>query len=158
MTSIALGLVCLLNKLKVQPVILLTACFCSCGCYAFNCCCYAKCPLTACCCYVFKGLLSAVTSLNAKVLESMVTLTWTPPFTLNIIGIHPSIQYCVDVIKTGGSSTCGINSSEFNTPLPADSGCHGNVMFTVTPVNVVGHGTPASLNVSEHITARKCNS
>ena len=95
------------------------------------------------------GLLSAVGSLLlVTVQDSVISLTWTAPFTLNIRGVHPDITYCVGVVYPTSSSTlhsqCGITETEYEYPIPPDSACH-NLMVTVTPVNVVGNGTSSTL-------------
>ncbi len=80
---------------------------------------------------------------------STLNLTWTPPFSLDILGVDPDITgYCVDVVSSTSSATlhseCNITRAEFtNLLLPTDS-----IQFTVTPVNVVGNGT-ASVSGSE---------
>ena len=91
------------------------------------------------------GLLSAVGSLNITTLDSTLTLTWTPPFTLDIEAVESDISgYCVDVVNSTSSSTlhseCGITETQFSYPIPPDSDCYV-YNFTVTPVNIVGNGT-----------------
>ena len=86
----------------------------------------------------FAGHLSAVGSLN-------ISITWEPPFTLDITGEDPDITgYCVDVINSTSSVTlhsqCGITETTFTFPIPTDTNCHA-YNFSVTPVNIVGNGT-----------------
>ena len=100
------------------------------------------------------GLLDAVGSLDVNMSgDSTLALNWRAPFTLDITGIQPDIQYCVDVMTTTSSlTTCTINVTKFSYSLPPNSSCHDYYEFTVTPVNVVGNGTPSSLNFSTNIS------
>ena len=94
------------------------------------------------------GLLSAVDAVNIIASNTTLSLTWEPPFTLDITGVDPDITYCVDVINSTSSVTlhsqCGINETEFSYPLPQDAVCHSYVL-TTTPINVVGRGAPSSV-------------
>ena len=97
------------------------------------------------------GLLPAVGSLLLAV-SNTITLTWTPPFTLDITNIDPDIEgYCVDVVSTTSSATlhsqCEIIVTEFTYPFPPRSWCD-EFSFVVTPVNVVGNGTSSLRNYS----------
>ena len=98
-------------------------------------------------------------SIFCQGLDSTLFLSWRAPFTLDITGIDPDIQYCVDVMTTTSSLTiaCNIPTTEFSYPLPPDSGCHDYYKFTVTPVNVVGNGTPSSLYYFSN-TTQECES
>ena len=89
------------------------------------------------------GLLSSVGSLNITASNTTLTLTWEPPFTLDITGVDPDITgYCVDVINATSSVTlhseCGINTTMFTYPIPKNTNC--TVEFIVTPHNIVGQG------------------
>ena len=77
--------------------------------------------------------------------DSTLSLTWEPPFTLDITGEDPDITYCVDVVDL--LSQCGITESEFTYPL-LDAICQGYSIlnFTITPVNVVSEGAPSSVS------------
>lgn len=91
------------------------------------------------------GFLHAVGSLTLSARNSTLSLTWTPPFTLDITGVDPDIEgYCIDITSSTSSFTlysdCGINISMTEFLIPRDCGCH-NYSFAVTPVNVVGNGT-----------------
>lgn len=105
-------------------------------------------------CLSFTGLLSATDSLTLTVQASTISLTWIPPFTLDITFVTPDIEgYCVsvDVITTKSASTliyseC-VNVTEFSYPLPPDTGCH-TYSFNVTPVNIAGNGTSATVSYS----------
>ena len=96
------------------------------------------------------GLLSAVDAVAITTSDSgsILSLTWEPPFSLDIDGVDPDITYCVDVINSTSSVTlhseCGITETEFSYPLPEDAVCHSYVL-TITPVNVVGRGVSSSL-------------
>ena len=95
------------------------------------------------------GLLSIVDALNITVSNTTLSLTWEPPFTLNINGVDPDITYCVDVVDSTSSTTlrseCGITETEFTHPL-LDAVCYSSLLLTVTPVNVVGRGAPSSVS------------
>ena len=92
---------------------------------------------------LYTGYLPAVGSLNrTRSSSALITLTWTPPFTLNITNFSPDISgYCVDVVDHTSSSTlhseCNITKTQFSYPI---TDCHV-YNFTVTPVNRVGNGT-----------------
>ena len=95
------------------------------------------------------GLPSAVDVLNITVSNTTLSLTWEPPFTLDITGEDPDITgYCVDVVNSISSVTlhsqCDITMTEFSYPLPQDAVCHRFVL-TITPVNVVGRGVSSSV-------------
>lgn len=78
-----------------------------------------------------------------------VFLSWTPPFTLDIVAEHPDISgYCVDVVDTVAAtmlhSECGISVSNYSYPIPPLSGCM-TFIFTIIPVNIAGNGTAVSV-------------
>jgi hypothetical protein len=96
--------------------------------------------------YTCAGPLPAVGSLEATFASNFISLTWIPPFTLDITDVEPDISgYCIDVINSTTSSTlyslCGINETIFSYPTPADSWC---IVYTVYPASVVGNGTKAT--------------
>ncbi len=105
------------------------------------------------------GLLPAVGSLTATpiVMDSIISLTWTPPFSLDIPGVDPDITgYCVGVVNSTSSlvihSQCGITDTQYNyTVSPNDIVCD-TYTFIVTPVNIVGNGTSASVISPPSIT------
>lgn len=84
------------------------------------------------------GLLSAVTSSNANLINSTVYITWTPP------NNDSDITYCVDVMNSTSISTlhseCGITGTEYSYPLPHKNWCD-IYFFSIIPVNQVGNGT-----------------
>ncbi len=101
------------------------------------------------------GRLPAVDSLTLIAMGSAISLTWTPPFSLDIPNVDPDIAgYCVDVVNSTSSlvihSKCGITATQYNYNIivsPNDIVCD-NYTFTVTPVNAVGNGTSASVTLS----------
>ncbi len=108
------------------------------------------------------GFLPAVGSLNATLtpMDSIISLTWTPPFSLNISNVDPDVTgYCVGVVNSTSSlvidSQCGITDTQYNyTVSPRSTPCD-NYTFTVTPVNRVGNGTSASVTLLSNITEGK---
>ncbi len=101
---------------------------------------------------LYIGLLPVVGSLTATPipLDSSITLTWKPPFSLDIPGVDFNIiGYCVGVANSTSSlvidSQCGITDTQYNyTVTPNDIVCD-TYTFTVTPVNIVGNGTSANV-------------
>ncbi len=97
---------------------------------------------------IIVGLLPAVVSLTATpiLLNSIISLTWTPPFSLDIPGVDPDITYCVGVVNSTSSlvihSQCGITDTQYNYTNNTECDTY---TFTVTPVNIVGNGTSASV-------------
>ncbi len=106
----------------------------------------------AACLHNYVGLLPAVGSLTATPipLDSIISLTWTPPFSLDIRYVNPDITgYCVGVVNSTSSlvihSQCGITDTQYNyTVSPRSTPCD-TYTFTITPVNIVGNGTSASV-------------
>ncbi len=98
------------------------------------------------------GLLPAVGSLIATPipLDSIISLAWKLPFSLDIPGVNPDITgYCVGVVNSTSSLVmhyqCGITDTQYNyTVSPNDIVCD-TYTFTVTPVNIVGNGEPANV-------------
>ncbi len=105
------------------------------------------------------GLLPAVGSLTATPisLDSIISLTWTPPFSLDIPHVDPDIiGYCVGVVNSISSlvidSQCGITDTHYNyTVSPRSTPCD-TYTFTVTPINIVGNGTSASVTLISSFT------
>ncbi len=97
------------------------------------------------------GLLPAVDSLTATPipLDSIISLTWTPPFSLDIPGVDPDITgYCVGVVNPTSSlvidTQYGITNTQYNYTVSPEDICD-TYTFTVTPVNIVGNGTFSSV-------------
>ncbi len=100
------------------------------------------------------GLLPAVGSLTATpiLLDSIISLTWIPPFSLDIPGVDPDITgYCVGVVNSTSSSVihsqCGITDTQYNYTVSPNCTVCDTYTFTVTPVNIVGNGTSDSMPV-----------
>ena len=96
-------------------------------------------------------------SLGITTSVSTLSLTWEPPFTLDITGVDPDITgYCVDVINSTSSvklySQCGINETEFRYPIPPNTGCTV-YHFTITSVNIVGRGEGSTISYVESQTS-----
>ncbi len=108
------------------------------------------------------GLLPAVGSLTAILIpmDSIISLTWTRPFSLDITNVDPDITgYCVGVVNSTSSlvihSQCGITDTQYNyTVSPRSTPCD-NYTFTVTPINIVDNGTSASVTLLSNITQGK---
>ena len=109
--------------------------------------------------YNFSGHLSAVGSLNITASGSTLSLTWEPPFSLDITNVDPDITgYCVDVINSTSSvtlhSVCGINTTMFTYPLP-DGSIHCTVvLFNIVPHNIVGPGKSATKSYIGALSSR----
>ena len=73
--------------------------------------------------------------------DSIVSISWTPPFSLDIPGNSDIDGYCVATYRSNSlvNSECNIEETRYSYTLPPDSGCY-IYNFTVTPVNVVGLG------------------
>ncbi len=67
------------------------------------------------------------------VTSTSVTLTWDPPFSLDLTTAEPDIQYCVDVHSVPGrqlvESTCDI----IDTNYTFSTSNQDQLVFTVTP-------------------------
>ncbi len=90
------------------------------------------------------GVPSEVRSLELSG-GDIISLNWTAPLPLDILGLDPAVSYRVSVDNSTSSATlhseCEITVTEFTYTLPpnADAVCDA-LLFTVTPVNVVGRG------------------
>ena len=106
------------------------------------------------------GTLSAVSSLSISSQNSLVNLTWTAPFTLDIDNIDPDITYCVDVINYTSSmmlhSECDILTTEYSYPIPPTIWC-GRLGISVTPMNGAGLGVPNSVSFPQADISSKQN-
>ena len=112
-------------------------------------------------CILLVGLLDAVRSLSSTANSTPISVTWEPPFTLDITGEDPDITgYCVDVINSTSSVTlhsqCGITETEFTYLIP-ESYCYSTTFsFSITPLNIVGRGEEATLFYREHLLKGRC--
>ena len=91
------------------------------------------------------GQLDAVTNLTNQSLGQVIHLTWDAPFSLDITGVDPDIQYRVDVIVDNIplGTYHNINISEFNFTMDGHNGTNTSVIyeFQITPINGAGDGT-----------------
>ena len=81
---------------------------------------------------------------------SIISLTWTPPFSLDIPGVDPDITgYCVGVVNPTSSlvmhSRCDVTNTQYNYTNDIVWDIY---TFTVTPVSVVGNGTSDNVTLS----------
>ncbi len=107
--------------------------------------------------HYYIGVLPAVSLLMATPRDSIISLTWFPPFSRNVFYVHPVITgYCVGVVNSTSSlvihSQCGITGRRYNYPVSSRSTPCDTYTFTVTPVNIVGNGTSASVTLLLSIT------
>ena len=93
------------------------------------------------------GLLAPVADLTATSNATSTTISWSPPFTLDVTGVNPDIWYSVLIHKFTTATPCTdcINITETHyTFTPAyPSPCHEythRYIFTVIPLNGAGQG------------------
>ena len=96
------------------------------------------------------GLLAAVGNLTVHSQRSSILLTWIPPFSLDITGVHPDLWYCVEVynISQGRAqltTNCSVYEPQFYFTTPNHSPCD-LFEFRVFTVNQVGNGSVTSVN------------
>ena len=96
------------------------------------------------------GLLAAVGNLTVHSQRSSILLTWIPPFSLDITGVHPDLWYCVEVynISQGRAqltTNCSVYEPQFYFTVTNNSRCC-LFEFTVFAVNAVGIGSKTSVN------------
>ena len=89
------------------------------------------------------GLLSGVSDLVALPQRGVISLTWSPPFSLDITGVDPDLWYRVYVynITSGRAPLTNLTvyEPEFNFTVSDSSPCD-QFEFRVTPVNGAGNG------------------
>ena len=87
---------------------------------------------------------------NVSINCSSITLTWQPPFSLDIPNTDPDMTFCVEVYNVSeGERTplhhlgqCSIVTPHYTIPTN-NSGLMLHYQFIVTAVNVVGRGAPS---------------
>ena len=119
----------------------------------------------------FLDLLASVGALTLTNPNKLISyLSWTAPFTLNLQISPPFILYCIDAWNTRGLpmqyaklvySVCNMENTSFsfNSSYLELSSCD-TLIFTITPVNLAGNGTSASiegapLNYTEGMIIKK---
>ena len=94
---------------------------------------------------MYTGFLPAANRLNLTSHEDLAfSLTWSPPFSLQITNADLLITYCVDVMASERRlvSQCGIRETEFFFQLV----CYQPTLtVNVLAVNPVGNGTTATV-------------
>ena len=104
------------------------------------------------------GELEAVGNLTSVSTSSVITLTWQPPFSLNLTTAEPDIVYCVNIVNITNEdieidhliSNCSVFETYYNFVIVSPE-FEGLFRFIITPrSNVEGakNGTPNSINVS----------
>lgn len=98
----------------------------------------------------FVGLLSSVDNLTAISSRSSILLTWIPPFSLDITGVDPDIEYCIEVYNiTSANSTietitnCSVLLPKFSFTLDPPNPCY-EFEFRVIPFNGAGNGSTSA--------------
>ena len=90
------------------------------------------------------GPPSGVSDLVALPQSSVINLTWTPPFSLDITGVDPDLWYRVEVYNITSGRTpltnLAVSEPEFNFTVADATPCD-QFEFKVTPVNGAGVGT-----------------
>ena len=110
--------------------------------------------------YVYSGLLLAVGDLEAKDNATSVTISWTPPFSLNVTGVDPDIWYSVFIYNVTDENnptailcTNCTNITETHYTFTPDylSPCHV-YNFSVVSLNGAGQGES-----SGNVTGTECS-
>ena len=97
------------------------------------------------------GLLDEVREVNVSINCSSITLTWQPPFSLDLPNTDPDMTFCVEVYNVSeGERTplhhlgrCSIMTPHYIIPTN-NSGLMLHYQFIATAVNVVGRGAPSN--------------
>ena len=107
------------------------------------------------------GLLDAVNNLKSESRGQVIQLTWDAPFTLDITGVDPDIQYRVDITVANiplntYSISIVINLTEFNFTMDDYNGTNTSAVyaFQITPINGAGDGT-TRFPVTGYFSGRK---
>ena len=87
-----------------------------------------------------QGVLTAVCNLyfhTREIASNSITISWEPPFSLNLTTAEPDIQYCVNVYNATRNdilvvSECNITKSSF-VFIPSNQDPNIHYVFTVTP-------------------------
>lgn len=101
--------------------------------------------------FIYLGTLSEVGLLARSVYNSTIFLTWTMPFTLDIVGVDPDISYySVEVNVHSQDMTemqiVNVNETKFQHALPHRNWCY-EFTFVVTPWNLAGRGRNLSITI-----------
>ena len=110
------------------------------------------------------GLLDEVREVDTSINCSSITLTWQPPFSLDIPNTDPDMTFCVEVYNVSeGERTpmhhlgrCSIVTPHYTIPTN-NSGLMLHYQFIVTAVNVVGRGTPSDPRNVEFYDGNEAN-
>ena len=114
------------------------------------------------CPFIITGPVSEVGDLKLAESSTSITISWSPPFTLDVTGVDPDIWYSVLIYNVTDENnptailcTHCTNITEthytFNPDYP--SPCHA-YNFTVIPFNGAGKGN-SSLNVTGYTLESK---
>ena len=107
------------------------------------------------------GLLDPVNHLYFDSNDSSLTISWTPPFSLDVTGVDPDIWYSVFIYDltdennpTAILCTDCINITETHYTFAPDhlSPCHV-YNFSVIPLNGAGRGNASNYTSSMNVTA-----
>ena len=102
--------------------------------------------------HLYVGVLSAVASIHGIPDTDSITITWKPPFSLNLTHAEPDVVYCVDVYNVTNRSyydhfisDCSVTNARYllnvSHPDPRDI-----FEFTIMPRNNIPgakNGTPS---------------
>ena len=89
------------------------------------------------------GLLEAPTDVGTEVGVKNITLSWSPPFTLNGV---PIIQYTVYIIRQRHTET--VNTTK--TQITLKKSCT-NTAYQISAWNKVGEGDTTTYGIYAHI-------
>ena len=108
--------------------------------------------------YIVIGHLSTIKNPSCAIQNSTVHLTWTAPFSLNIVGIHPDIEgYRVYMIDNANRivESYEVITSEFSLDIHSNEQCF-SADFIVTAVNAVGEGDGSRVSCSLPLNSKCC--